>query len=428
LTADQTPKTAALPKTRAQEVSAVESSAIRLTELAALTGIRGWAAAWVMLFHFWWLSGKPPLDVPGTLGQISFSGFFTVGWIGVDIFFTLSAFLLTLPFAAWQLGIAPKPNLGHYFKRRVLRIFPAYYTQLALLLALAMLFDIGRRLNLHEFVAHLFLWLLVGADPVLPLNGVWFTLPIEFSFYLLLPALAYLLGPRRRWLLLIGAIALTWSYRWLILQWTDQLRLAWQVNTIQQLPGRLDQFVIGMLAAYAYVRACAIDRRPSARSLNGLLIVGVFGLIGMACLIALRTDWYWGGGPLLIVWHTCASAFLALILFACAAGASGARRIFASRLLRYLGEISFGVYLWHVPVLQWLEPVWQQPQSVLSRFGLTLLVAVPATILVAHLSYVMIERPALRIGRRRENHPGLESELPAGLTPTDSISPPAQVH
>jgi peptidoglycan/LPS O-acetylase OafA/YrhL len=148
----------------------------------------------------------------------------------------------------------------------------------------------------------------------------------------------------------------------------------------------------------------------------------------MACLIAQRPDWYCGGSPLLIVWHTGASAFLALILFACAGGAPVAIAIFACRPLRYLGEISFGVYLWHMPVLQWLEPLLAQAKTLSGRFELTLLLAIPLTILVAHLSYILIERPALRIGRRRESHPGLETELPAALAATDSISSAAKVH
>ena len=55
------------------------------------------------------------------------------GFAGVDVFFVLSGFLLALPFARHALGAGPRPRLGRYFRRRLLRVFPAYYAQLAIL-------------------------------------------------------------------------------------------------------------------------------------------------------------------------------------------------------------------------------------------------------------------------------------------------------
>src|SRR5512146_2204913 len=103
------------------------------SELAALTGLRGFAALWVVLYHVW-VDAVPRAM---TIGPLDLTPAFSCGWAGVDIFFTLSAFLLSLPFASWQLGAMPRPALATFWLRRVLRIFPAYYAQLAVLLALA---------------------------------------------------------------------------------------------------------------------------------------------------------------------------------------------------------------------------------------------------------------------------------------------------
>ena len=104
--------------------------------VAALTGLRGIAACWVFLFHF------PALHTQDRLG-LSASGpgeflqtFMDMGFAGVNMFFVLSGFLLTLPFANAAIEGSPRPNLGRYFKRRLLRVFPAYWAQLAIILAI----------------------------------------------------------------------------------------------------------------------------------------------------------------------------------------------------------------------------------------------------------------------------------------------------
>ncbi len=387
----------------------------RWTELPALTGIRALAAIWVLLFHVWALSGQPPLNL--TMGPIAinFSGVFAVGWAGVDVFFTLSAFLLTLPFAAWQLGLSEKPNLRHYFSRRVLRIFPAYYFQLAVLLGLALMFGIGRSLDTRELLSHLVLWLLVGSNPVMPLNGVWFTLPIEFCFYLALPILAYLLRPRWAIALLIGTVLFSWAYRYTAYQWVSDLPIPARVNVLEQLPGRIDQFVIGMLAAYAFVSTTLKQRIPSTQRLHGILAIGFGGLVVMCGWIIAQATEYWDGAPLLYVWHTITTVFLALILFTSAARTPLTQRVLANRVLHYLGEISFGIYLWHFPILQWLQPVLDKITPPYLRFLIALALVIPLTIIAAHLSYRLIERPLLRIGRRKPAYPGLASELPPAI-------------
>lgn len=95
--------------------------------LDVLTGIRGWAALWVFLYHAWSLSGHPDLIVDLAGLPLDFTPLASVGGAGVTIFFVLSGFLLAIPFAEWQAGMRERPALGKYFLRRVARVFPAYY-------------------------------------------------------------------------------------------------------------------------------------------------------------------------------------------------------------------------------------------------------------------------------------------------------------
>ncbi|MEO8741850.1 MAG: acyltransferase, partial [Lysobacteraceae bacterium] len=102
----------------------------------ALSGLRGLAALGVFCMHAYALTRSPKIW-PGH-DSISFllAWPMKMGWAGVDVFFTLSAFLLTLPFVRAQMNGIPHPGLRGYAARRALRILPAYGLQLLVLLAL----------------------------------------------------------------------------------------------------------------------------------------------------------------------------------------------------------------------------------------------------------------------------------------------------
>jgi peptidoglycan/LPS O-acetylase OafA/YrhL len=97
---------------------------------------------------------------------------------------------------------------------RVARLFPAYYVQLAVFLGGAYLLGQASPIsNLESFLRHLFMLFVpppVGIDPI---NTVWWTLPIEFMFYLTLPFLAGLINPKRWLLLLILMLTSMWLWR-----------------------------------------------------------------------------------------------------------------------------------------------------------------------------------------------------------------------
>ena len=101
-------------------------------EIPALTGLRGLAAFWVLLYHAWANATPRVIEIGSGPYALNLTIAFSGGWTGVDGFFTLSAFLLTLPFAQWQRGLAPRPSLGTYWVRRLVRVGDASPPRIAL--------------------------------------------------------------------------------------------------------------------------------------------------------------------------------------------------------------------------------------------------------------------------------------------------------
>ncbi|KAB2900913.1 MAG: acyltransferase [Dokdonella sp.] len=389
----------------------------RDAELTSLTGLRGFAALWVLVYHVW-VEATPRLI---TLGPLDLTPLFSAGWAGVDIFFTLSAFLLSLPYASRQLEGAPRPSLRGYWLRRVQRILPAYYGQLAVLIALAAVAGIGSVPTLGQLLGNLLLLNNLGPFGAAPINPVSYTLAIEFSFYVILPLLAYWLRPGRWWWLALLAIAVTQAWRQLIFPLVAEAAVPLRVVALEQMPGRLDQFAAGMLAAYAYTRAVASGRRANTCLNDALLLAGMALFAALLWSSHYTVATYWEGHWLLFTWHGLAGIATALMLYAGARGSRIARALFDNAALRWLGLVSFGLYLWHFPLLQWLTAAHVFDSIDGYRLPWMLPVVLLLASLIAALSYRWIELPILRLGRPRSAHPQLRTEMiasPATARPT----------
>lgn len=363
----------------------------------ALTGLRGLAAIWVMLLHLWLLAVAPPVVVLG----VDLTALFSCGMLGVDLFFVLSGFLLGLPFLAWIDGRRPFPDLIVFFKRRCLRVLPPFYAQLLILTVGGYLVSGAWPIDAKQLLAYLSMEFLLYPDIGPLLNGVWWSLPVEWHFYLLLPLLAWLLFHARAWL--VVTLVMVWVVSFRLLAY-DRLfsgqpsDLIWW-TTVMHLPARLDQFLFGVLAAWAHLR------RPAGRSAWPAAAL-VAGLAGLALLVAelgrrgnvLDT----ADVPWMFFHWTLIGIPMALIVYGAAAGGRLAGFLFEGRLLAFLGRISYSLYLWHgiVFVVAYRTGFSQWPPAAgLARLALWL---VPVVIAVAWLSYRLTERPFLHsaAGRR----------------------------
>jgi peptidoglycan/LPS O-acetylase OafA/YrhL len=385
----------------------------------ALTGLRGLAAFAVFCQHTYLLTGKP------AVGPV-LSWLFAMGGTGVDVFFTLSAFLLTVPFVVATLDATPAPNLREYGRRRLLRIVPAYYAQIAILLGLTALGSVqGWVWNAPTFgsvLAHLTFYL--DAWPlVFPQVPSWWTLPVEMCFYLFLPLFARCLRPGRWWWLLLGIVA-SLAYRYLLMHAGSGLRPGMQITWGDQFPGRLHEFLVGMLAAYAYVRLKAAGRLPAGRKTDALALAAIAIFLALPALgYPITGDAYLGlasTNPVLQAWHLYASLAVALLLVMLAADAPMLAKVFSWAPLRGLGLISYSLYLWNFTVLMAVRNSlgYEIARSDFWNFyGYGLLVS----LLVALASWWLIEQPAQRWARA--NRAGLPVRNRSALSrPTLSTS------
>jgi len=146
------------------------------TALPELDGVRAFACLSVISYHVYYFFSKShhlPVITDGII-----AGIFNSGWSGVSLFFVLSGFLLFLPYAKALLGDAQLPAARTFYLRRVLRIMPAYYVSLVLLILILNpeFLQLDHLLNLGLFVT----FLMDAPLTYQHINGPFWTLAVEW--------------------------------------------------------------------------------------------------------------------------------------------------------------------------------------------------------------------------------------------------------
>ena len=377
--------------------------------LPALTGLRGLAALWVLVFHAWALSGAAGSALPAPWAAL-----LGAGWLGVDIFFVLSGFLLARGLGAQCTGDVGRPDWPAFALMRVARILPAYYAQLAVFALPATALVLTPAIawtpaSMGEGIAHGLLWL--NAWPWVPAHlGPWWSLPVEAGFYAALPLLWWAWGGARRMVgLLLGTACLAVAWRFAM---HDVASIEPRIGWAEHVPGRMVQFVAGMALAWWMARCesegrggpgAGADPVPSRSHGADALVVLAFGaLVALPLLggdrayvgIVDARGWTW-------LWPLFTAAPVVVLLASLVRAPSGRiARLLATTPLVALGTVSFGLYLWHYPV-QWalraalggyVPPSWGLAGFVGASLCLSLAVAA--------LSWWAIERPALAAAQR----------------------------
>lgn len=362
-------------------------------EFTALTGMRGLAALWVMGCHCWYYLGMPELR----WGPIDLGKFLALGWIGVLVFFLLSGFLLAQPFIAWRRRQGPRPDTAAYLYRRVLRVFPAYYFQLIVLLLLAWFNGQTLISDLRSALTHIFMLFHLGSLPA-PIVGVWWTLPVEFGFYLALPVLALSMNRSTGVsLLLIGALALSMFHHYLGDLWLHEQSIQDRSNFARQMPGYLCIFAMGCAARwYWHDLHAQLQRSPALSPL--IASIALMLLVWMMYIIPLEQDGlqFWTNPYFYYLWKPAVGAIVAILVLACTDPRPWFSRLLSSRLFTWLGDISYSLYLWHLPIILMVA-------DRAASWGLNSpsqwLLVMALTLLIASLSARLIERPFIALGR-----------------------------
>jgi len=358
-----------------------------------LTGLRGVAAGWVLVFHVWQFSGGPMLRLPLGAFALDFTPLMQCGYFGVDLFFVLSGFLLSMPFHRALATRRPRPSLKQFWINRCRRVLPAYWLQLAILAAVY--FYLGRSDldTIRNLFAHVLLIQNLVPWPAPLLNPVYWSMPVEWDFYVILPLLVLLLARCCWWLALLSVLVWALTFRLLCYTaWFDPELARWLTYPdVQQLPARLDQFFYGVLAAWILV-----FRPQWAKFASLWILIGLIGLAVMVHFAAPRGDFLVRiDAPYLFFHHSLVAAAFACLTLGAAGRTRSGSVLLGNLPLGFLGLISYSLYLWHYPLLQLAQGRGWLDGSLAPAWLLVLGVGVPIIILVAWLSYRYVERPFL---------------------------------
>ncbi len=362
--------------------------------LPNLTGVRGLAAAWVLALHVWQFSGAPALTLPMPGLRLDFTPLFKCGYFGVDLFFVLSGFLLSMPFHRAVLERKTRPSLKQFWIHRCRRVLPAYWLQLAILAAIFFWLGQTEPIAPRILAAHVLLVQNIAPWPVPLLNPVYWSMPVEWDFYIVLPLLAWFIA-RCRWpIALLFALVFACTFR-LLCYWSlkdSTLSALIGYGDIQQLPARIDQFFIGVCAAWI-----AANRPQSTRTATACLLTGMAAIVTMAYVAAPRGDFLVDVDvPYVFFHHSLTAAAFGLLVL----GAAGPTRIgtvlYANQPMTFLGVISYSLYLWHYPMLSAMQQLGWMNGAHAAAWIVVLFAALPAIVLVSWLSYRYVEKPFLR--------------------------------
>jgi peptidoglycan/LPS O-acetylase OafA/YrhL len=317
-------------------------------------------------------------------------------WVGVDLFFALSGFLITgILFDA----LHSRHFLRNFYGRRCVRIFPLYYLALATLAAMSV--PLAMHWDGFQWVLLTYLQntpLMIGHSvprPLSDLTGHLWSLGLEEQFYLFWPMIVLLVRDRRR----LMTTALLLSSVSLLLRIGLMAHGGGVEYTYKMLPCRMDGLLIGGWLALA-VRGP--QREPFIRRGTGVFL-GAMALILGYSLYARGFDWETDRIINAVGYTVTAIASTGLIAMTLAP-LGRAARFFSSSVLRLLGRYSYGIYVWHMILGRMVTTPVRNLAAHFVHGKLSLLLAggfaaTVVSILLGILSYHLFEVHFLRLKR-----------------------------
>jgi peptidoglycan/LPS O-acetylase OafA/YrhL len=337
-----------------------------------LDGLRGTAAVCILVLHAWLFeyadAGKPDKQaVDLIIGELR---------LALPMFFVLSGFLLVRPWLKAAAAGTDPPSVRDYLRKRGARILPAYWAAVIGSVILvwgansALMPPLGHLPLFFAFAQNYDVHSLGRLDP-----PMW-TLGVEMAFYLVLPVIGWVVvrgrtGPKAQIAICLTLIAAGTAFNW----WAHTAGAPRTLTT--SLLSQAPYFAIGMATAVL----CLNRSPPPWLPLAGIALVAADA-----------------------VWHVNTYAEIEYSIRDIPAGVGFALivasppRLFDLLPFRVLGRLSYGLYLWHFPVIVWmrLNNMWPEQGLVIDA----LVVFVP-TLALATLSWALIERPAIAWSHRK---------------------------
>lgn len=381
----------AVEKQQAELAAAVAEKQVRVARVIGLDGLRGFAVLVVMLYHFF------GTRVPG-------------GFLGVDIFFVLSGFLIT-SLLIRERALEGKIRLKQFWIRRVRRILPAAIAVLVICTAVAGVLPGDYAVQLgQQFLATWFFannWMQIAssqsyfAESGVQLFAHYWSLAVEEQFYVIWPLLFILLARMSK---KSNRSIVFWASLLAILSFGLML----YTFDPQQDPTRVyygtDTHSFGLLIGVALAALLTSNSSDQAaeswpkdklqrrsKTLNFFSFISLALLVFMIMVVPDTSALTYRGGLFL------ASLLTAVVIAALVSEAGLVHAVLRLKVLRWLGERSFSLYLWHWPVVLFLKQL-----NFEYSLGFAPVIVGTAALIVSlplsHMSYIWIETPIRRRG------------------------------
>ena len=318
-----------------------------------LDGLRGLAVLMVVFGH----------GANHGLGPFGPDSMMIRGKLGVYLFFVLSAYLLDRQIIKmFQQGRAQWDYWRYYFSRRVLRIFPLFFLALVVFRVAN---AAGLKVVIHSWGQ---LWEHLALQRG---DHIFWSIPVEFKYYLISPILLYFFHRVLRWNL--WAMGITFAA---LFVGVYQYSVHWQPDGTSTLL-YLNIFLMGTLVA--------VMERCVPNFWNALRTFKPASSLGWSVILAFSL-WSWKMDDFTSINTFLPAAALWSIALAATFGPGWWASLLSFKPLRWVGKVSFSMYLFHIPVLMWVK-TWAVPSGPLWFIYLGL------TALVCAVTFLLVERP-----------------------------------
>lgn len=352
--------------------------------LAEVDGLRFIAVAWVVVLHVQGYVHAEMRHGESMVGDLV-SWMLFHGDLGVPLFFSISGFILAMPFAEHALKGGNPVRLRSYFLRRVTRLEPPY---IVCMVGLFLLHMVRGQRPAEELLPHLGASLAYLHSAIYQewnfINTVTWSLEIEVQFYILAPLLARIFR--------LGTVARRATLGVAILFFAGAEPGLWNSLGIARpdfsLLGQIHHFLVGFLLADLYLcPAPALD-----------LKVRTWDALALLAFVAIPVFYSQ------VSWGKLAFPAAVLVLYLAAFRGERTRTILRHPVISTLGGMCYSIYLVHLPlicIVMGITKRFSHPDSHLVNLGLQSIVVIPIIIVVSSVFYVLVERPCMN-----KNWPG----------------------
>jgi len=349
----------------------------KLQYIKSLDTLRGFAAIFVLLFH-------------GSYG------FFAGGWVGVDLFFVLSGYLITTLIYDEYLNFSTV-SLSKFYIRRAFRLFPPL---IMCVIIANLLWPFSNLQNsdrsLATFASLFYFINLIPGNLPGNMAHLW-SLAVEEHFYIIWPVFTLFVlfktSLRNKIIILISLISVIEVFRIIAYNYTIHLfNTNYIINPARFSFCRMDEILIGALMSFGLLQSSI--KKIKLSSLQASILLGI--MLCLFLLILFKVDaasHYWNNGGFILTNLICAfTVWLAIKV--------PDHYLFSSKVMNWFGKRSYGIYVYHFPIFLFMER-FRHPHGIVNLLLITIL-RFAISIGIAAVLYKYVEQPILKLKKKYE--------------------------